>query len=493
MSSTKRSRDEKPEEKVEAEKKRPASPGRYSLADDRDKLPPHRIDSTKGMPAVRPSSSSMPAVRPSSSSMAAAKPSAAASPAAPPPSTRGAPVSVPRPPPRPDAVTAPPAPPSTPRFPAVRPSSPELNLRLSPMPLIAHSPGAHEAATVPPAPAPAKPPEPRQSSVRPAVAATLEAEDIALALDFDEGSIAFAFDALVSDDGASKPGTGEFDLGPVRELFAELAANHMRHVRDFMIDVKWGQVTRDWIDICVPPVRTLRRAAEHLELAELAGALEKVGAELAAANAVGGQLLDVEEKQRLLDAYEELVAILPQAFALDRDKTQREAVIVQALLLQVPDVRKVTIDKMRAAGLTSLTLLFDANAEDIAHVAGIPEALAERIVARVQAYRAELRALSPQDARASEREKLAGLHGRLKEHHDAYELAANGWSAEAKAKKRDHFLAREETWLEISVLLARFGEVDRLRGIEKVPFATRISQLYAYLEEARNRYQSSEG
>ena len=37
------------------------------------------------------------------------------------------------------------------------------------------------------------------------------------------------------------------DLGEVRALFAELAAHHMRSVRDFMIDVKWGEATQDWL------------------------------------------------------------------------------------------------------------------------------------------------------------------------------------------------------------------------------------------------------
>lgn len=300
----------------------------------------------------------------------------------------------------------------------------------------------------------------------------------------------FAFDALVSEGPSGEPGKHEFDLAPVRELFSELAANHMRHVRDFMIDVKWGTVTRDWIHICIPPVLTLRRAAERLDLVELGVALEKLGAELATANASGGQMLNDEEKKRLLDGYGALVDILPQAFALDRDKTQREAVIVQALLLQVPDVRKVTIDKMHAAGLTSLTALFAANAHDVAEVAGIPHGLASKIVERIQAYRDELKNASPQDARAAEREKLASLNATLKTHHIAYEEAQNAWGPDAKARKRDHFRAREETWLEISVLLARFGEVDRLQGIEKVPFAQRITQLSDYLEEAREKYRA---
>jgi hypothetical protein len=562
MSTTSRSPDGKTETPEEPEKKKPGSPGRYSLADE-DEVPPTRIDSTTRMPAVRPellaskmtSSAGSPAAPPplpmgrrdAPPSSAAVSSRGAVAPPADAKDTKKKPITLPsKSAPQPSRATAPgmPATQRTPgvqdgkaapssRLPDILPPAKSSDSTAEPLPLElpeiaspslrsglvkdakveSDAKGKDVKGATKTAAAAAKPLEPRHSSrpPRPPSAAppasrrisslrpppppkTPSAEPPAFTLEgFDEGSIAFAFDALVSDDRPSLPGTQEFDLAPVRELFAELAANHMRHVRDFMIDVKWGEVTRDWIHICVPPVRTLRRAAERLDLVELGNALEKVGDELDAANSVGGQMLDANEKQRLLDAYEELVKILPQAFALDRDKTQREAVIVQALLLQVPDVRKVTIDKLHAAGLTSLTVLFDANAHDIAHVAGIPHALASKIVDRVQSYRAELQSSSPQDARAAEREKLAGLNGQLKEHHTAYERAADAWGPEAKAKKRDHFRAREETWLEISVMLARFGEVDRLQGIEKVPFSQRIAQLSDYLEEARDKYRSPEG
>jgi hypothetical protein len=287
-------------------------------------------------------------------------------------------------------------------------------------------------------------------------------------------------------------GTATVDLAPVRELFAELAANHMRHVRDFMIDVKWGEAPREWIEICIPAVISLRRAAERLELGDLGPALERFGVKLRESSEDPNRPRAIEgaTKESLLAEYDQLVAILPQAFALDRDKSQREAVIIQSLCLSVPDVRKVTIDKLHAAGLTSLQMLFEAKADEVAQVAGIPEALALRIVERFQEYRRELQNASPQDARASERERLSALTAQLLAQHDGYETAARGWSPEDKAKKRDLFRAREESWLAISLLLARFGEVERLQGIEKVPYAQRISQLTEYLEEAREKYRS---
>lgn len=428
------------------DRKKAPSPGRYSMADE-DEVPPQRIDSTS-MPAVRvdlPPKNALARVT-------AVK--------RPPPLPNRTPSSDAKPP-----VAAAPAPAKPP---SIAPAPVEPKRRRSSL----RPPPRGRVSSIPPAPSMGMPPS------------------VNIPLDgFDEGSIAFAFDALLAEGPAGQPGTMEMDLAPVRELFAELAANHMRHVRDFMIDVKWGDVTRDWIGICVPPVRTLKNAAERLELAELGVALAKLGVTLDELNASGGHLLDAGEKDRLLGTYGELVELLPQAFALDGDKTQREGVIVQALLLQVPDVRKVTIDKLHAAGLSGLSVLFAANAGDIAHVAGIPEALAAKIVERVQAYRAEMQSASPSDARAAEREKLARLSAQLKEHHDAYELASTGWSGDAKAKKRDSFRGREETWLEISVLLARFGEVERLGGIEKVPFAKRLVLLGEYLDEAREKYR----
>ncbi len=351
---------------------------------------------------------------------------------------------------------------------------------------------AAEKAITESAPPPAPPVEAkRPPSLRPPPPPKKESKPPIALEGFDEGSIAHAFDALVSDR-ASEPGLYQVDLSPVRELFAELSANHMRHVRDFMIDVKLGEVTRDWIEICIPPVRTLGRAAERLDLSELASALDRMRTALEAASSGGAPTLTDAEKATLLETYSELVTLMPQAFALDQDRSQREAVIVQALLLQVPDVRKVTIDKLHAAGLTSLRALFDANAQDMVQVADIPHSLASKIVERVRAYREELATASPSDARAAEREKLATLTTALSAHHRAYEEAANGWGPDAKAKKRDCFRQREETWLAISVLLARFGEVDRLRGIEKVPFAQRIAQLSSYLEEAAEKYAQLE-
>jgi hypothetical protein len=278
------------------------------------------------------------------------------------------------------------------------------------------------------------------------------------------------------------------DLAEVRTLFAQLAANHVRQVRDFMIDVRWGEATVDWVGICEPALSSLRRAAEKLELYELCGALGRFSGALSEAQASGARTIEGEPRAALLRTYEELSAVMPQAFALEGDRTQREAVILQSLLLQVPDVKKVTVDKLYAAGLTTLEAMLLATPGDMVATTGIDQTLALRIVARFRQYKEQLRKTVPDAARANEREKVAELTARLRREHHAFEAAAGAWTREADAQRKERRRARAQTLLDIQVVMARLGEVDRIREMERQPFDRKLVHLEAFLEEARDKY-----
>jgi hypothetical protein len=315
-------------------------------------------------------------------------------------------------------------------------------------------------------------------------------------------SIADTFERLLSledlDEGfAAIEGSGQSvglhsvaltDLAEVRALFAQLAVNHVRQVRDFMIDLRWRDATVDWIAICEPALRSLRRAADKLELQQLCGALDRFSEALAAAHTGGGRTIDGERRDRLLARYEELGTLMPQAFALDLDRTQREAFILQSLLLQVPEVKKVTLDKLYAAGLTTLEAMVLATPEDIAATTGIAQGLATRIVERFRAYREQVKAAVPDATRTHERERVAELTARLRREHDEYERVAQSWTREAEEKRKELRKARAQTVLDIQVVLARLGEVDRLKEIERLPFERKVAHLESFLEEAREKY-----
>jgi hypothetical protein len=315
------------------------------------------------------------------------------------------------------------------------------------------------------------------------------------------GSIADTFERLLSSEleagfasmqqpagAASARAAAGTDLGEVRSLFAQLAANHVRSVRDFVIDLRWSDATVEWVSICSPALQSLRRAAEKLELGDLCRALDKFSEGLSAAQSDPGHTIGGERRAAILAYYDELSRLMPQAFALDMDQTQRESVILQSLLLQVPDVKKVTLDKMYAAGLSTLEAMLLATPEDIAATTGVAELTAQRIVERFRAYRAHVKATAPDAARTRERQHIADLTSRLKREHDAYERTCQAWSREAAEQKKELRKVRAQTLLDIQVELARLGEVDRLNQIERLPFEAKLTELESFLEDARDKY-----
>jgi hypothetical protein len=318
-------------------------------------------------------------------------------------------------------------------------------------------------------------------------------------------SIGGTFERLLSLDGLEeeltaglsngKPAAGgtmtPADLAEVRELFAQLAASHVRQVRDFMIDVRFSEATVAWIGICEPALRSLRRAADKLELTQLCGALDRFCDELTASRDAGGATVQGDRKQALLTAYEELVTLMPQAFALDLDGEQREAMILQSLLLQVPGVNKVTIDKLYAAGLTTLKSLFLASPGDVAAAAGISESLAALVVESFRAYRAKLRDSIPDATRAAEREQIARLVAQLRAEQDEYERVSEAWTREAGQRKKELREARTRTTLAIQLELARLGEVEMLKEVERLPVEGKLVRLEAFLVEARDKYRKA--
>jgi hypothetical protein len=278
-------------------------------------------------------------------------------------------------------------------------------------------------------------------------------------------------------------------VSELRELFSALAANHMRQVREFMIGVKWGEAPRDWIPICEPAVASLLRAAKEMELGDLCSALEGYREALGRAASAEGTTITGDVQADLMSAYAGLAVSMPEAFGLDGERGRRETIIVHALLQQVPDVRKVTIDKIYAAGLTNLDNLFLARPDEISATTGIGENLASQIVEKFQRYRREIASLAD-STRASERKRLAELAVELRALHQDFERAASGWSDDDRAEKKRFRTARAEALLQVKVLLARLGEVDRLSQIERLPFERKIEALEQYLRESKSKEAS---
>lgn len=278
------------------------------------------------------------------------------------------------------------------------------------------------------------------------------------------------------------------DLTDVRALFGQLATNHMRQVRDFLIELRWGPTSASWVAICAPAVESLRDAAEKLEFADLAMGLRDFAGAMYALDLTTTSSIEGAGRERILAAYAALEAVLPETFALDGARSQREAAILHALLSQIPEVHKVTIDKLYAAGLTTLETMLLARTEDLVATTGIPEVLADRIVERFRRYRQEMASAVVDESRAGERSAIASLVAELRRQNDEFDQAAAGWTNEAIQRKKDILVARAQTMLAIDLHLARLGEIALVRELERLPFSRKVSELDAFLAAASAKY-----
>jgi hypothetical protein len=278
--------------------------------------------------------------------------------------------------------------------------------------------------------------------------------------------------------GASTPE----DKAAARDTFEDLAIGHLRPVRNLMIELMWGGVLSGWADLARPALESLRQMGEPLELTDLCRAAEgfRAAVDEVASPLWGGGVVSPEARLALIAAYQPLQAALPRVFSLDGDRDRREPIIVRGLLRQVAGLEPHMIPRLSGVGLGSLDALLRASAEEIEVVAGLPPVVAAALVDKVQELR---RAPSGGLAGSDARRALQAQVRALETSHHAYEKAAAGWSSDSVTAKREHRRARELTYLEIMVALARSGEVELANRLEPLPFARRIEELDRMLSE----------
>jgi hypothetical protein len=298
-----------------------------------------------------------------------------------------------------------------------------------------------------------------------------------------------AFDAAFNvgnDNGQVATGVGDVrhDEEAIRDLFAKIAANYARPVKNFIFELKRGTATKEWIEICRPALRSISRAAESMDLATAAKKMVDFDEALSLAQSSEDRVLGGEIRDLILSSYDELVEVMAEAFVVGEEEQQREGIIINSLLKQIPDLGRVTFEKLYGAGLTSFDTLFLAKKEDLGAATGIPLWLCERICNKFQEYREELEGTPRDVAQSSYRSKLAELVEDLRRQHEGFEQAsAQEWSNPALASDKRKFRQnRQACVLQINVVLAEMGELDLVNEIQKLSFDRRIQRLEEYLQ-----------
>lgn len=287
---------------------------------------------------------------------------------------------------------------------------------------------------------------------------------------------AVAFDPAIGDSV-----TRESDLDQVRDLFHDMATHYVGQVRDFMLELRRADAAAIWIPLCEPVVQRLRSMCETLTMPEVSSALGDFGSALERAKSARGGVVQGAERDALLASYDRLIELLPRAF--DVNDTGREAIIVELLLLQIPGVRNLTLEKLYRAGVSQFDSFLRADPGELAAVSGIDVTLAEQIVRRFREYRQSVTGVLAEPEPDVERNRLVPLVARLREQHDAFEKASARWSDEAKADKRRLRRERLETLSQVYVVLARLGEVDRVARLKKMGVEWQLKDLEGYLRE----------
>lgn len=279
----------------------------------------------------------------------------------------------------------------------------------------------------------------------------------------------------------SDPVTTEADLAQVRDLFHDMATHYVGQVRDFMLELRRADAAAIWIPLCEPVVKRLRSMCETLTMPDVSEALGDFGGALERAKNAPGGVVQGAERQALLASYDRLIALLPRAF--DVNDTGREAIIVELLLLQIPGVRHLTLEKLYRAGISQFDAFLRADPAELAAVSGIDVALAQQIVTRFREYRQGVTGVLAEPEPDVERKRLVPLVALLREQQDGYEQASARWSDEAKAEKRKLRRARLDTLSQVYVVLARLGEVDRVARLKKMGVEWQLKDLESYLQD----------
>lgn len=302
------------------------------------------------------------------------------------------------------------------------------------------------------------------------------------------------FDSILDDSAASNGpaigrATSEFDATEVRTLFDQIAVAHARPIRDFMVEIKLGEPPRSWIGFCRPAVRALERSARGMDLLPLAEALDSFMTALELAEDQSESLIREQARQMLIDAYSDLIARMPQAFALETESNRREGVIVHALLAQVPGLHALGRDRLYEAGMTSLALYFVAKAKDLVETARLEPRVAERVVERFVGYRREASDLLPDDGRAIELSRLEALADILERTAASYEEASASWGAGSGVWRKELRRARSDASAQVRLLLARLGELDLCTATDSLPTAAKVAALRAFIADARRSWK----
>lgn len=263
----------------------------------------------------------------------------------------------------------------------------------------------------------------------------------------------------------------------------------LRQVRDYLIELDLeSRPNKECLDVCRNVLGSLNGASEALgrdvaaACQELAHALRTTGEETP--TAIDSRLSLVKTK------YNAIADLVPELGDFQAERELRVKLVVRSILEEVPGLGPLGRSKLEAAGFADVQKLTLASEADLV-AAGLAPELAARVFERVARFNRRLNSVPPQADRSAERRRLQRLTATLKEQNQRFDAAADDWSkgsTELRKKLRDE---RSETMSQVSLLLARLGELGAAERIERLPFDKKASELERLLGALDDTHRQS--
>jgi len=284
---------------------------------------------------------------------------------------------------------------------------------------------------------------------------------------------------------ADQSGDG-IDRAALRELFTDIARGQAAPVKSFLGDLRAGTATGEWLQICRPVMANLFESATSLGLNDAAPPMNDFISALdraAESQEAKEGPIDGATRDALLTAYDELMNVFPEVFALGGAVSRRDTMLLHALLKQVQGVGIVTFDALYGVGLTSVEALAQADPSDLSTTTGLAAPLCEAICAVLREHRLEIDRGSHLPPKRRFSERLAELLRALVKEHEAF-LRVNeeaGFSDVRAERKRAARRDRNLCALKIEATLIEMGAVECADALRVLSFDRRIDHMEKFL------------
>lgn len=315
--------------------------------------------------------------------------------------------------------------------------------------------------------------------------------------DFDS-----AFDAITiegsRDDTSASEGMlqlSDNEQTELEKLFLSISGAYIQPVKDFIGELRDGATSKEWVDICLGSIRLIEDAGTKMSLEKVTSIVKRFKDLMLMAKTSANMTISRDIRIQLLKEYATLTDLMPEAFATSDSHasrgSQRDSIIVNAILRKTPGIGPVSRNKLIAAGMNSLDKFFVANPKDLAAVSGLSESQASLLCRVFREYRESLAHLSEHtSSKQPSLLKIFKLIGQLKALHKQFRektrlaLYEVGHEDELNQLRLD----RQRCMWEINIVMAELDAYHLVEDFRRMVYDRRIERIDEFIKAEASKH-----